>query len=214
MAGISRAEANARLKTLNIRGKEYADVAQRIIAFWDVFPEGAFKTEWLVLNEDWCVCMMHVYNMGVEIATGTASEVKAASAINKTSYIENCETSALGRALGFLGIGTDGAVASAQEVLWAMQQQREHEKRQQDKRGDQNATEQEPELVPENPGLVELASARSAYETALRDYCRRTGKDASELRKQQEAHFNAPWTSWSVDLLNSMADKFPKEVAK
>ena len=53
----------------------------------------------------------------------SAYEKEDSSFINKTSYIENCETSAVGRALGFVGIGVDNDIASAQEVLNAEQQQ-------------------------------------------------------------------------------------------
>ncbi len=60
---------------------------------------------------------------GSIVATGHAYEKEDSSFINKTSYIENCETSAVGRALGFVGIGVDNDIASAQEVLNAEQQQ-------------------------------------------------------------------------------------------
>src|SRR5207302_1031738 len=52
------------------------------------------------------------------VATGTAFERKdnPSSMVNKTSHVENCETSAWGRALGNFGIGIDAAVASADEV--------------------------------------------------------------------------------------------------
>jgi len=51
---------------------------------------------------------------GRTIATGHALEKKDSTFINQTSYIENCETSAVGRALGILGIGVDTAIASAE----------------------------------------------------------------------------------------------------
>ena len=62
---------------------------------------------------------------GVTLATGTAYEEKGSSYINKTSHVENCETSAVGRALGFLGIGIDESMASADEVANAICQQNE-----------------------------------------------------------------------------------------
>ena len=49
-------------------------------------------------------------------STGYAYEKEGSTFINKTSFIENAETSAVGRALGFLGIGIDAAIASADEV--------------------------------------------------------------------------------------------------
>ena len=58
------------------------------------------------------------------IASGIAEEFKGSSYINKTSYVENCETSAWGRALGNFGIGLDTSVASANEVLNAVSNQK------------------------------------------------------------------------------------------
>ena len=50
------------------------------------------------------------------IATGWAEEVRGSSNINKTSALENAESSSLGRALAFMGFGIDGSIASAEEV--------------------------------------------------------------------------------------------------
>ena len=58
-----------------------------------------------------------------KLATGTAYEKENSTFINKTSYIENCETSAIGRALGIAGFGIDTSVASAEEVKNAMANQ-------------------------------------------------------------------------------------------
>ena len=56
-------------------------------------------------------------------ATGHAHEDRNSSSINKTSYIENCETSAIGRALGALGIGSDEFISSAEELNNALEAQ-------------------------------------------------------------------------------------------
>lgn len=123
MATISRAELNERLKRINIKGKEYIDVANRIQGFWEMFPEGAITTTWLVMDENWCVCQATCFNNGQMLAQGTAKEFKSSSNINKTSYIENCESSAIGRCLGIAGIGSTESVASADEVQHAIDQQ-------------------------------------------------------------------------------------------
>jgi hypothetical protein len=62
------------------------------------------------------------------IASGIAQEIKGSSFINKTSYVENCETSAWGRALANFGIGIDAAVASYNEVANAITQQKQQKK--------------------------------------------------------------------------------------
>jgi len=82
------------------------------------------RSEIKTLNEE--VVVVHAWvedTDGVVRADAHAQEFRNASMINKTSYIENCETSAWGRVLSNLGIGVDTSVASAEEVLNAMSQQ-------------------------------------------------------------------------------------------
>ena len=62
-------------------------------------------------------------NEGRIRATGHASEDRTSSMINKTSYVENCETSAWGRALACIGIGIETSIASSNEVQMAIAQQ-------------------------------------------------------------------------------------------
>jgi uncharacterized lipoprotein NlpE involved in copper resistance len=57
------------------------------------------------------------------LGTGHAYEKESSSFINKTSYIENCETSAVGRALGMAGFGIDTSVCSAEELTNAINNQ-------------------------------------------------------------------------------------------
>jgi hypothetical protein len=64
---------------------------------------------------------------GHVVATGHAYEDKDASRINQRNHVENCETSAVGRALGFLGIGSDGRIASYEEVVNAKANEKEDE---------------------------------------------------------------------------------------
>lgn len=97
--------------------KEYAEVNQRIKAFRMVYPEGAIMTEMLSNENGVCVFRAVVYTDNNKlIGTGTAYEKENAGFINQGSYIENCETSAVGRALGMAGFGIDTSVASADEV--------------------------------------------------------------------------------------------------
>ena len=122
------AKANGTIKTTDIKGKDYAEVNQRIKAFRMVFPLGFIRT--LMLSNENGVCVFRA-SVGYidasgnpcEIGTGTAYEREDSSFINKTSYIENCETSAVGRALGMAGFGIDTSVASAEEVQNAINNQ-------------------------------------------------------------------------------------------
>ena len=95
-----------KLKTVNIKGKEYVEVNERIRHFRENYPEGSIVTELVSNNNGMCVFKAIIYNMDQVVATGHAYEKEGSTFINKTSYIENCETSAIGRALGILGIGT------------------------------------------------------------------------------------------------------------
>ena len=114
----------SKLKTVNIKGKEYVEVNERVRYFKDKFPNFKLETELIKFNEEQCVVKAIVRNIEGEIvATGLAYEDKNSTFINKTSYLENCETSAVGRALGFLGIGIDGAICSAEEVQNAINNQ-------------------------------------------------------------------------------------------
>lgn len=126
----SIAEANKALNTVGIeKGKKtthYVMVNERVKAFRSICPAGRITTK-IVCIENGIVTMMAEVadEAGNVIATGFAQEKESSSFINKTSYIENCETSAVGRALGFAGIGIDGSMASAEEVANAIMNQRD-----------------------------------------------------------------------------------------
>lgn len=100
-------------------GKIYVEVAKRLQGFWSLYPNGRILTRWFELTDDHAVCIAEVYDGDTLITTGTAREDKGAGFVNKTSYIENAETSAVGRALGILGIGSVDSVASYDEVQQA-----------------------------------------------------------------------------------------------
>ena len=119
-------------KTGKVTSKAYAEVNQRIKAFRMVYPDGVINTDMMSNEDGVCIFRAVVYaRPGVPLASGTAFEKQSASYINQTSYIENCETSAVGRALGYAGFGVDTSIASKEEVENAMKQQeqasREHD---------------------------------------------------------------------------------------
>lgn len=136
--------ANDTIETTDIKGKEYAEVNQRIKAFRMVYPTGFIHTDMISNENGVCIFKATVgyyteYNTIADdekgklyqntylektvLATGTAYEKEGTTFINKTSYIENCETSAVGRALGMAGFGIDVSVASAEEVANAIANQ-------------------------------------------------------------------------------------------
>lgn len=117
-------KANATIKTTEIKGKDYAEVNQRIKAFRMLFPTGSIETEMVFDDGAKCVFKATVKTpTGMLLGTGMAFEKADSSFINKTSYIENCETSAVGRALAMCGIGIDTSIASKEEVENAINNQ-------------------------------------------------------------------------------------------
>lgn len=120
------------MKTINIKGKEYITVNERLKHFR---TEPTFK--------GWQICEQLVHidekegifkviisdTKGVEMASAHSQEYRDSSYINKTSFVENGFTSALGRALGYLGIGIDTSIASANEVQNAVKNQENDNKK-------------------------------------------------------------------------------------
>ena len=114
---MNRNEINKRLKRTNIKGRDYIEVNQRILAFWELCPNGRITTELLADDGKRCTFKASVYDGDNLLATGHSFEFQGAGMVNKTSYVENCETSAVGRALGMLGIGVTESIASADAML-------------------------------------------------------------------------------------------------
>lgn len=118
-----------KLQTIDIKGKKYSTVDARVEFFREKFPAWSLETDYPVLDLDKgvCVCRAVVKDENGKImADGFAHEwqSKPGSMVNKTSYIENAQTSAVGRALGFIGIGINGmGIATAEEVQTAIAHQ-------------------------------------------------------------------------------------------
>jgi len=110
------------METIEIHGKQYVTVNERVKYFRqkEEYNAWSIRTELITGNENLAIIKAEILDQeGEVISTGHAFEVKAASGINKTSHLENCETSAVGRALAFLGIGIDGGIASLDEIVHA-----------------------------------------------------------------------------------------------
>ena len=151
---MNRADINKRLRRTNIKGKDYIEVNQRILAFWELYPNGRITTELLADDGKRCTFKASVYDGDNLLATGHSFEFQGAGMVNKTSYVENCETSAVGRALGMLGIGVTESIASADEVQAAIA----HQERQ------------------EEP-MDELQRAQLQLVAAEKEYCKANGID-------------------------------------
>ena len=205
-------KVNAGLSTTNIKGKEYVEVNQRIKAFRQLYPEGFIKTHMLSNENGVCVFKAdvgytvvfvdskdggYVSSQDVILASGTAYEKETSSYINKTSYIENCETSAVGRALGMLGIGIDTSVASAEEVGNASAQQEKRadegkEKIKAQEQADRPITATELKKLEK---LIQESPAEDPFEVRVKKVCSSYGvADLSQLKKSQYVHLSGKLT--------------------
>jgi len=136
--GLERA-----LKTVDIKGKAYVTVNERVKYFREHFTGYKLISEIVYQNDakymTWkegeetkgawksaeiCFKASILNEQNDVVATGYAMEKIDSSYINKTSYVENCETSAWGRALANFAIGVDASVASADEVANAIKNQK------------------------------------------------------------------------------------------
>jgi len=109
--------------TVAIHGKNYSTVATRVaVARRNLGTQLSIQTSIIDKDADTVTVKAKVFIDGRLIATGIAEENRKASRINQTSAVENCETSAIGRALAFSGL-QDNNIASAEEVSAAIEQQ-------------------------------------------------------------------------------------------
>ena len=131
----------SKLPTINIKGKEYVQVNERINEFWTNPKYEGLNFETVKTKDEFIDridystgetiktrvvefrCVVFSADKTIKV-TGTAEEYENGSFINKSSFKENCETSAIGRALGNLGIGIETSVASAEEVSNAISNQK------------------------------------------------------------------------------------------
>lgn len=135
-------KANELINTIDIKRKnketgeyevkKYAQVNERIKAFRSVYPTGFITTDIIYQCDDLVIVKatagyyeqmkpkdlpgLCTEMQQVILATGTAYEREGSSFINNTSYIENAETSAIGRCMAMCGFGIDSSIASVEEV--------------------------------------------------------------------------------------------------
>jgi len=155
---------------VNIRGKEYMTVALRVQQFREKHPDWSIVTAIVHRDADEVVMLASIVNeQGRIIATGHAEEKRKASQINSTSALENCETSAIGRALAGAGFG-GSEFASANEVQNAVHQQTAKPRGNIDKALEAIAT------------ADSMVVLKTVYEAATRAF-----KDPEDLKKITEA---------------------------
>ncbi|MBV9959374.1 MAG: hypothetical protein JO360_13190 [Acidobacteria bacterium] len=103
------------------RFEDYVPVAERIEQFYNAYPAGRILTSIIEHDREagFVLIRAEVYRTSEDTmpsATGHAFEVRGESYVNKTSYLENCETSSVGRALALLGFEVKRGIASREEM--------------------------------------------------------------------------------------------------
>lgn len=107
-----------KVKAILIKGKKYVLVADRVAYFNETYPKGSITTK-LVSDptSEMVIVKAMVYpDDSTRMFTGYSQAVIGDGMVNKTAALENAETSAVGRALGFMGIGVIESIASADEM--------------------------------------------------------------------------------------------------
>lgn len=111
-------------ETGEVKITQYVDVARRLEAFRELIPNGTILTE-IVKEDDETINNQKIHSIrfkataldeNEKVLAIAHAEEKNTTFINRTSLIENCETSAVGRVLGFLGIGIKKGIASSEEM--------------------------------------------------------------------------------------------------
>jgi len=166
------------LATVSIKGKDYVMVNPRVQYFRKNFKDYTLQTTWLRIDEKMAICKAIVKTPdGKTYSTGTAMETSADSFINKTSHIENCETSAIGRALGFCDIGIDVSIASAEEVENAINSQ--------SKKGESSKSQAPPQGTPPRNTSVfkikEKTCTRKEYIDKICETAKKKGLDIGDV---------------------------------
>lgn len=116
------------LESIPLGKSEYVMVKTRLQYFRKHYEHATIDTDHVHFDGESVMCKAKIYVDGKLVATGMAHEEKSKNHINATSFVEVCETSAVGRALGMMGIGITNSVATYDEVKNAIEQQEANEK--------------------------------------------------------------------------------------
>ena len=177
------------LKTIKLDdGKDYVQVFERVKAFRVLHPNWTIETH-ILGNEGGVVTMQATVKdeTGRVLATGHAAEKQGSTRINATSHVENCETSAVGRALAMLGIGIETAIASAEEVAAA------------------RADQPQAEGTPATPPTLDTVLDRKARMKALLGLI-------AQLTPDQKAEFRAKYPDGTKGLRDAGLNRLEKEL--
>jgi len=145
------------LKTINLKGKEYSMVSSRLEIFRKHFGFKYGIIEEILVDDGKRVvtktCIIDRDNPETPIGVGHAEEIRGSSLVNKTSAIENCMTSSLGRALATAAALHGGEMASVNEIEKANNNKKNIEEKQtktDDENIDKNNDQEKWQKITEN----------------------------------------------------------------
>ena len=165
-------------------GKKYTEVFVRVEAFRQAFgTDLGVDTSILVDDGKRVVVKATIISKeGLTVGSGLAEEIRGQGNVNKTSALENAETSAIGRALASLGLH-GGSYASANEIAAVQRKEKAIEQR---KKPNISVHPLDPEPEPEpEPGLLNLRThlGKTLAELDQSEFSMRSGKDVCCLHK-------------------------------
>lgn len=114
---------NLKEKAIDIKGKKYVLVSDRVLYFNENYPDGQIKTEIISDNGEEVIFKATISD-GEKNFTGHATGIRGGQGVDKTNAVENAETSAVGRALAMMGIGVIDSIASVDEIREANNRQK------------------------------------------------------------------------------------------
>ena len=180
------------MHSLNLRGNDYTQVQQRLEAFRKHAGTAYTLESEILLNDGKTILIKASIadKEGRVIATGLAEELRNSSNVNKTSAIENCETSAWGRALANLGLH-GGKMASVEEITIAKNKDKQIDAEAEHDAAVREEQNSEPSSTPQQlKEVIENKIKLAAATWQLKKITQEHGKDFNTI-KQHDAKMGA-----------------------
>lgn len=117
MQGAKVSDKSLADKAIDIKGKKYVLVSDRIVYFNEEYSDGSIETAYDLLDKMFIVkAVIRPHSDKPQKFTGLSQAIIGDGMVNKTAALENAETSAVGRALAMMGIGVIDSIASVDEI--------------------------------------------------------------------------------------------------
>ena len=203
------------MEKIMIKGKPYVQVNQRVLelrkSYGDKDEMFGIKTKVVEWNKEKNEIIVQAWitdQTGRIVGSGIAHEEKTQTGVNSTSYVENCETSAIGRALAAFGLGIEDAYASADEVQGAIKKEAKKKEKVTADRNENLTEMMVPDEASTDPYYIQY---RTSLSKVFVEGSPETEKE--ELLELVMADFNEPAAEEAIEA-HAKANKGNKEVLK